>query len=73
MGLPPIVGTWPQFCIAKKQMITAAKIQNPADSLASLADNERRQLYSILDVWDDEETQVLESVPMAELVNAEQH
>ena len=54
-------------------MITAAKIQNPADSLASLADNERRQLYSILDVWDDEETQVLESVPMAELVNAEQH
>ena len=39
-------------------------------SIAPRPQRERRHLYAMLHMWDDEETQVSAPVPMAELVRA---
>lgn len=40
--------------------------------IAPRAQRERRHLYALLHMWDDEDTQVSAPVPMAELVKAQE-
>ena len=46
-----------------------ANTHEAPDTLARRVKEERLLVYSMLDAWEDEETQVLERVPMSELVN----
>lgn len=42
--------------------------QRDSDELSPRAQRERRHMYSMLHMWDDEDTKVAAPLPMAELV-----